>query len=102
MLRCNKGVRFAHVTFDWEGCGSPLPNPPRRPTTASDHGQERRHDHRKPKDGLQEGTRTDGDTTTENPKTVSRKELERTATTGKDSDNRPIKGSAHETDEIVR
>jgi len=47
-------------------------------------------------------TGKDGDTITENPKTVSRKELERTATTGKDSDNRPIKGSAHETDEIVR
>ena len=46
---------------DWEGCSSPLPNPPRRPTTASDHGEGRRHDHRKPKDGLQEGTRTDGD-----------------------------------------
>jgi hypothetical protein len=34
-------------------------------------------------------TGTNGDTATENPKTVSRKEPERTATTGKDGDDRP-------------
>ena len=42
------------------GGGSPLPNPHRRLTIDSNHGNERRHSHRKPKDGLQEGTRTVG------------------------------------------
>jgi hypothetical protein len=45
---------------DWEGCGSPLPNPPRRLAIDGNHGNEWRHSHRKPKDGLQEGTRTVG------------------------------------------
>ena len=54
------GVRFAHGIFDWEGCSSPLPNPPQRPTTASNHGNGRQHDRRKPKNGLQEEERTVG------------------------------------------
>jgi len=43
LLRCNKGVRFAHGAFDWEGCGSPLPNPPRRFATNRNHGNDQQH-----------------------------------------------------------
>ena len=44
-----KRVRFAHGAFDWEGCSSPLPNPPRRFATNGDHVNGRQHDCRKPK-----------------------------------------------------
>jgi len=43
-------------------------------------------------------TGTDGGTAAKNQKTASRKELERTATTGKDSDNRTKKASGEKSE----
>ena len=71
LLRCNKGVRFAHDAFDWEGCSSPLPNPP--------HEVRYRQQPRE-----RSATRLP-----KTQKTVSRKEFERTATTGTVGDDRP-------------
>ena len=68
-----KRVRFAHGAFDWEGCSSPLPNPP----------HEVRYRQRPRERSATRLPKTQ--------KTVSRKEFERSATTGTVGNNRPEK-----------
>jgi len=79
LLRCNKGVRFAHGTII--GRGTPSQTLPKSPPSVAT-------------------PRTDRNTATEKPKTVSKKELEPVATPRTDRNHRPKRSRRGKEEEL--